>query len=347
MPRSARPLPTGAHGEDWIWRYKDLVGWWSNPHHDRPGGIRAATPTAWVPMSKPVWLTEVGCPAVDKGANRPNVFVDPKSAESALPWYSSGARDDLAQRRYLEAMLGHWGVAANNPVSPLYGGPMVDTGAIHVWCWDARPWPDFPARTEVWADGANWTPGHWLNGRAGQVPVAAIVRELAGAAGMDDPDVSALDDLVSGYTVDRPMSVRAALEPLSELLGFGVFERASAVHFVSAGPAGPVFAIGETVDGSGAARGRVLPPPAELPRDVALTFIDDSADYRPGHASARDTFGTVTTLARQVCVVADPALGARLVWRVAGGRRPPGRRRQCGPGAVGARCRGGRPRAPG
>ena len=38
-------------------------------------------------------------PAVDKGPNQPNVFVDPKSAESALPYFSSGGRsDDLAQR---------------------------------------------------------------------------------------------------------------------------------------------------------------------------------------------------------------------------------------------------------
>lgn len=302
------PIADGAHGEDWIWRVKDLHGWWSNAHHDRPGGVRDAVPTGWVPRSKPLWLTEVGCPAVDLGANRPNVFLDPKSDESALPWHSTGTRDDLMSRRYLEALLSHWEAGANNPVSPVYGGPMVDPDLIHVWTWDARPWPGFPTRTDIWSDGPNWERGHWLNGRAGQVPVAGIVTELAEDAGMRAPDVSALDDLVSGYTVDRPMSMRAALEPLAGLLGFGVFERADGMHFVSAGRSGPVFALAEPVAGPDGDRHWTSLPPAELPRDVALGFFDDTAAYRPGRVSVREAFGTVTTLAKQVCVVADPSL---------------------------------------
>src|SRR5690606_37928565 len=38
------PISDMAHGEDWVFRVKDLKGWWSNPHHDRPGGVRSATP---------------------------------------------------------------------------------------------------------------------------------------------------------------------------------------------------------------------------------------------------------------------------------------------------------------
>lgn len=98
------PITDGAHGEAWMFRPKDLLSWWSNPHHDRPGGVRSATPTAWVPRSKPIRLTEFGCPAVDKGSNSPNLFIDPKSSESFLPPYSSGERDDFGQRRYLEAV---------------------------------------------------------------------------------------------------------------------------------------------------------------------------------------------------------------------------------------------------
>jgi hypothetical protein len=69
--------------------------------------VRAATPTAWVPKSKPLRLVEFGCGAVDKGANAPNLFVDPKSAESALPPFSDGTRDEVGQRRALEAVLAH------------------------------------------------------------------------------------------------------------------------------------------------------------------------------------------------------------------------------------------------
>ena len=36
------PITDGAYGEPWVWRFKDIAGWWSNAHHDRPGGVRDA-----------------------------------------------------------------------------------------------------------------------------------------------------------------------------------------------------------------------------------------------------------------------------------------------------------------
>lgn len=137
------PIADTAHGEDWVFRYKDLRNWWVHAHHDRPGGVRSATPTPWLPQMKPVRLVELGCPAVDKGANQPNVFLDPKSAESFAPYFSDGRRDDLIQRRFVEALLGYW--QANNPVSAVYGGPMIDLAHCQVWTWDGRPFPEFPA----------------------------------------------------------------------------------------------------------------------------------------------------------------------------------------------------------
>ena len=98
------PITDGA-GKPWVFRYKDIRSWWTNAHYNRPGGIESPTPTAWVPQSKPIWFTETGCPAIDKGANQPNVFVDPKSSESNQPYYSSGTRDDLIQRLYLQALI--------------------------------------------------------------------------------------------------------------------------------------------------------------------------------------------------------------------------------------------------
>ncbi|MBK6705584.1 MAG: glycoside hydrolase TIM-barrel-like domain-containing protein [Caulobacteraceae bacterium] len=32
-------------------RAKDLRSFWANAHHDRPAGVRAASPTAWIPRS--------------------------------------------------------------------------------------------------------------------------------------------------------------------------------------------------------------------------------------------------------------------------------------------------------
>ncbi len=97
------PITDGAYGKPWVFRFKDIESWWANAHYDRPGGVECGTPTDWVPEGKPIWLTELGCPAIDKGANQPNVFYDPKSSESALPYYSSGARDDAQQRAYVDA----------------------------------------------------------------------------------------------------------------------------------------------------------------------------------------------------------------------------------------------------
>ncbi len=83
--RVRTPISDGAHGKPWVFRPKDLVGWWSNAHVNRIGGAEVASPTAWTPRGKPLWLTELGCPAADKGANQPNVFPDAKSSENAVP----------------------------------------------------------------------------------------------------------------------------------------------------------------------------------------------------------------------------------------------------------------------
>ncbi|MEO0498606.1 MAG: glycoside hydrolase TIM-barrel-like domain-containing protein, partial [Pseudomonadota bacterium] len=71
------PISSGDQGDDWLYRYKDLEGWWSSQHFDRRGGLAVASPSAWVPGSKPIWFTELGAPAVDGAANQPNVFPDP------------------------------------------------------------------------------------------------------------------------------------------------------------------------------------------------------------------------------------------------------------------------------
>ena len=144
---------------EWVYRYKDLRNWWSHEHRNRIGGVEQL-PTNWVAQSKPFWLTEVGCPAVNLGANQPNLFSDGKSVESNIPYYSNGSRDDLMQRRYLENLISYWGDPTNNSISDLDGRTMIDSSATSVWAWDARPFPDFPARDNIWADGQNWQRGH-------------------------------------------------------------------------------------------------------------------------------------------------------------------------------------------
>jgi hypothetical protein len=164
-------ITDGAYGKPWVFRYKDIWSWWSNQHFNRPAGIENASPTAWVPKSKPIWFTELGCPSIDKGSNQPNVFFDPKSSESATPYFSSAAPDALIQRRYLNSMLRFFNESDpefsedRNPLSPLYAGRMADLARAMIYTWDARPYPFFPVLESIWADGPNWITGHWIGGK--------------------------------------------------------------------------------------------------------------------------------------------------------------------------------------
>ncbi|MEP5088960.1 MAG: glycoside hydrolase/phage tail family protein [Paracoccaceae bacterium] len=227
------PIEDLAHSEPWIWRYKDIRNWWSNVHHERVGGVRQSNPTPWVPESKPIWFTELGCAAVDKATNQPNKFLDAKSSESTLPKYSSGARDDLIQMQYLRAMFSHWGDVTNNPVSSLYGSSMVDMSRAFVWAWDTRPYPFFPNNTTQWSDGENYARGHWISGRTSSRPLSSVVGEICREAGLTNFDTSELFGYVRGYTVNEVADARSALQPLMLRHAFDAVERDGVLRFVS------------------------------------------------------------------------------------------------------------------
>lgn len=238
------PIIDGACGKPWVFRPKDLRAWWLNPHYDRPGGVEAATPTAWQPESKAIRFTELGCPAIDRGTNQPNVFYDPKSSESFVPYHSRGWRDDAIQRAYLEATYLHWGKAAHNPVSPVTGQRMVEVKECAAWTWDARPYPFFPALSDVWTDGTNWRLGHWLTGRLGAVSLAALVRHLCLRAGLPESriDVSGLWGAAEGYAITALESPRASITTLARHFGFDAVESQGVIRFMMRGRA-PVARI--------------------------------------------------------------------------------------------------------
>jgi hypothetical protein len=287
------PISDGAYGKPWVYRPKDIAGWWGNQHFNRPGGVEDATATAWVPQSKPIVFTELGCPAVDKGANQPNVFPDPKSSGSGLPHYSSGLRDDLMQRRFIAAHLGYWADPATNPVSSVYGGPMVDTSAIHLWTWDARPFPMFPLATAVWSDGANWETGHWLTGRLGALTADALVAQVLVDYGAEDTAVGDLDGTVDGFVIGEVTSARGALEPLAQLLTFEAFESGDAFRVVRRGRrARETFTAADLVaEGERAVVSVRRAQETELPAEIGIGFSDALADYRATSVNSRRLVG--------------------------------------------------------
>ncbi|MEO0360731.1 MAG: glycoside hydrolase TIM-barrel-like domain-containing protein, partial [Pseudomonadota bacterium] len=258
---------------------------------------REAAPTEWTPGSKPIWFTEIGCPAVDLGANQPNVFVDPKSSETALPYFSRGVRDDYMQQRYLQASLTHWESAENNPVSPLYPGRMIDLDRAFVWTWDVRPWPDFPSRTNVWSDGPNHRLGHWISGRLGAAPLADVVAEICRECGVEAFDVSALNGVVQGYLQDEQRTGRAALQTLMTVYAFDAVESGDVVKFRHRArtPDG-VLSEDETLlsDVGGAELQLIRASEGDLPRAVRLTFIDSEREYESSAVEATAADATST-----------------------------------------------------
>lgn len=309
-----RAIEDGAYGEDWVFCYKDLVSWWSLAHVDRVGGTKVGAPTAWVPRSKPIWFTELGCPAVNKGTNQPNVFHDPKSSESYFPYFSTGVRDDFIQYRYLQAMFSYWNDPANNPASEIYGGSMIDMTRAHVWAWDARPWPDFPYRMETWVDGDNYARGHWLNGRANQLALAEVVAEICDRAGLTDTDVSKLYGAVTGYAVEAVESARQSLQPLMLAYGFDSFSLDGQVAFANRdGHVVLERVAGQCVEtGQGPVIGFTRAPASEMAGRVTLGYIRADMDYQSGAAEAiyPDSAEPNASQSSIAVVMTEPVAGA-------------------------------------
>lgn len=188
--------------------WKNIEWWWRNTHTNPGGGA-----TSWVPESKPIWFTEYGFASVDGCANQPNVFVDASTEESGYPRFSRGRVDFMAQRTAIAATESQW--SANDVVAQRF-----------LWSWDARPYPYWPDLREVWADGANWVTGHWVQGKLGTSHVAAAVEEIAAAAGCDTSllDTSQLQVMLDGFILAERTSARAAIEQLMSAYFFSMKE---------------------------------------------------------------------------------------------------------------------------
>jgi hypothetical protein len=287
--RVRTPIQDGLAGKDWVYRFKDLKGWWSNAHFERVNGVENATPTAWIAQSKPVWFTELGCPAIDKAANQPNVFPDAKSSSAAIPYFSNGGRDDEAQQRFLVAHYAHWSASTNNPVSNQYAGRMVDLENTYLWAWDARPFPAFPVMSDKWADGNNWLTGHWLNGRLSTIALKDLVSSIFVEYGVGSVDTTTVDGVLGGYSLDRPGTVREALDTLLALYRVDVSEQAGTLLLRSRDQSLP-----NAIKVEGLAFGRddtmiveSLESANQAPSELLLEFRDALRDHQQASVTSR------------------------------------------------------------
>jgi hypothetical protein len=288
-----------AAAEHWVFRQKDIRNWWLNAHHDRPGGTRSGSPTAWVPESKPVIFTELGCPAVDKGANQPNVFFDPKSSESFVPYFSSGARDDAMPRAFLEANITYWEDDANNPESGVYAGCMIETASTCIWSWDARMVPSFPDDEATWADGANWELGHWISGRLGAASGSETFARLMDGYGFADYAVEPLGAVVDAVIVDRILSARDVIDAIAPAYFAYAVESEGAIRFRSrlGAPVEREVGLDDLVELRGSERfSKRRSQESEIPAVVKLTYGEPTSDDLAGAVEARRLSGAVASI---------------------------------------------------
>lgn len=193
--------------------WKNISWWWNNTHTNPDTSV-----TAWTPASKPIWFTEYGFASVDGCTNEPNVFVDASASSSAYPRFSRGRVDFMAQRVAIAATESQWA-----------GSSMIANKFL--WTWDARPYPYWPDLTSVWADGANWVTGHWVQGKLGASHVAGAVEEICARAGLtdDELDSSALQLVLDGFVINERVTARAALQQLMQAYFFTLKESGGAL----------------------------------------------------------------------------------------------------------------------
>jgi hypothetical protein len=160
--------------------------------------------------------------------------------------------------------------------------------AAFAWCWDARPYPAFPARTDVWTDGFSWRRGHWLNGRAGLSSLSEVVIDLCLRAAVEEVNAAALLGAVSGYVVDAPSDARAALEPLMAAYDFTAGERGGQIVFFHREEQEPAdIALDDLAERSAGAPFAQRGDAAETPIEARVRFLDAAKDYLIAGVSAR------------------------------------------------------------
>lgn len=288
----ARTVQTALSPE---YAWKNIAWWWNNTH-DNPD---MAT-TAWTAQMKPIWFTEFGFPSLDGASNRPNVFVDPNSSESAYPYHSKKRVDFRAQRNAIKATLEEWRDSS-----------MVEH--MFLWTWDARPFPFYPDLSEVWADGDLWRTGHWVTGKLGNSTLAAIVSDLSERAGLDESqiDVSRLTSLVDGFVINGQTTARSAIDSLRTAFFFDAVESDGLVKYVARAGANAITVAENSLIPSGGRDLRnsldvVRIQELELPQKIDVVYINKAADYQTGNQhSQRQTANSVGVATVGLPVVMD------------------------------------------
>jgi 3'-phosphoadenosine 5'-phosphosulfate sulfotransferase (PAPS reductase)/FAD synthetase len=138
------PIADSLHGEPWVWRYKDVRGWWGNLHHNRVGGVRSGM-TGWVPEGNDLAdRTRFG--AVDRGPTAQHLRRS--KAPGGRPYFPAAPRTGCSNGSF----CGHLTTGAGRQSA--LGGPMAgtcSTSTHHLWTWMRGLFRRFHKDAVTWA----------------------------------------------------------------------------------------------------------------------------------------------------------------------------------------------------
>ena len=142
--------------------------------------------------------------------------------------------------------------------------------------------PDFPAREDVWSDGANWQFGHWLNGRTADG--TSCKRSLTR---MSSWLLTTEFRVIDGYRDDGVSTLALALTPLSLAYDFNVRESATGLAAVP-------NAVGSTIEISNQnllqdGQKETLSLLNAAPTGMILNYISGDFSYLPATAQFRSS----------------------------------------------------------
>lgn len=245
--------------------WKNLRYWWENEHKNPDGNI-----TKWKAKSKPIWFTEYGFPSVDATTNQPNVFYDPKSRESKFPNLSFGTVDYKAQRQAIIATEMFW--KNNDMVTNKF-----------LWCYDARPYPNWPDMKHIWDDYDVYKYGHWVQGKVNCSFLDAIIEELLQRSGIEASryNIRNVNDSFDGMLIDQPMTARDVLEILKSVYSIEIYEADGKLNFTEKTQA-VVTRIkkDELIISNGKTHRIIRSYSDDYPKFLSINFINPNREYK-------------------------------------------------------------------
>ena len=224
------PITDGAPASQWVFRYKDIRRWWSNPHRNRPGGVERRNDRMGAgEQADPLHRDRL--PGGRSRAEPAERFLRPEVGRKLPAVLLARLARRRGPARFLEAVLGYWGEPANNPLSGVYAGRMITTAETAAWTWDARPFRrSRPGRR---LDRRRQLAARALaNGRLGSVSLGAWCASSAAAPGCRRSDRRLGARRRRARLPDLALeSPRASIAPLARQFGFDAIESEGMIRF--------------------------------------------------------------------------------------------------------------------